>query len=99
MVPHRAAIAAAGSCRLFDSQDPADRRNRDLPSVGPLLRCPGRNSAKENRMTKFLIMAACLGFGVSAAGACEYLRSAKADTDTTVVASVVTDEQSPCPRP
>lgn len=50
-------------------------------------------------MTKLLIMAACLGFGMSAAGACEYLRSAKADTDKTVVASVVTDEQKSMSTP
>ncbi|MCC2688688.1 MAG: hypothetical protein K0S21_1491 [Rhizobiaceae bacterium] len=50
-------------------------------------------------MTKLLIMAACLGFGMSAAGACEYLRSARADTDQTVVASVVTDEQKSMSTP
>ena len=50
-------------------------------------------------MAKLLIAAACLGFGLSTAGGCEFLRSAKADTDKTVVASVVTDEQKSMSTP
>lgn len=43
-------------------------------------------------MTRLLIVAASLGLTLSAAGACNYNRSAKADVDQTVVASVVADE-------
>lgn len=44
-------------------------------------------------MTKLLVTAAALGLTMSAAGACEYMRSAKANVDQTVVASI-TDEQT-----
>ena len=43
-------------------------------------------------MTKLLVAAAALGLTVSAAGACEYMRSAQATVDQTVVASII-DEQ------
>ena len=43
-------------------------------------------------MTRLLIVAASLGLTLSAADACNAMRSAKADVDQTVVASVVTDE-------
>ena len=43
-------------------------------------------------MTRLLIVAAGLGLTLSAAGACNFNRSAKADVDQTVVASVATDE-------
>lgn len=39
-------------------------------------------------MTKALIVAAALGLSLSAAGACEYQRSAEAKVDQTVVASI-----------
>jgi len=39
-------------------------------------------------MTKALIVAASLGLSLSAAGACEYQRSAQAKIDQTVVASI-----------
>ncbi len=43
-------------------------------------------------MTRLLIVAAGLGLTISAAGACNYHKSAKADVDQTVVASVAEDE-------
>ena len=43
-------------------------------------------------MTRLLIVAASLGMTLSAAGACEFNRSAKAGIDQTVVASVALDE-------
>lgn len=45
-------------------------------------------------MTRILIVAASLGLGLSTAGACEYLRMAKAKVDQTVVASVATEQQA-----
>jgi len=44
-------------------------------------------------MTKLLVTIAALGLTMSAAGACEYMRSAKANVDQTVVASIA-DEQT-----
>lgn len=43
-------------------------------------------------MAKILIAAACIGLGISTAGACEFMRSAHAHSDKTVVASVATDD-------
>lgn len=50
-------------------------------------------------MTKVLIAAACLGLMASTASACEYMRSAKAKVDTTVVASIVTEDQASMSTP
>ena len=44
-------------------------------------------------MTKILIMAASLGLSLSAAGACEFMKSAEAKIDQTIVASVTADEE------
>lgn len=45
-------------------------------------------------MTKALVVAAALGLSLSAAGACEYQRSAQAKVDQTVVASIATTTMS-----
>lgn len=42
-------------------------------------------------MTRILLTAAALAFGLSAAGACNYQRSVQADTGKTVVASADKD--------
>lgn len=44
-------------------------------------------------MTRALIVAVSLGLSLSAASACEYMRSAKAKVDQTVVASITPEEQ------
>lgn len=45
-------------------------------------------------MTRVLLLAAAIGFTVSGAGACEYLKSVQAKTDNTVVASIANDKMS-----
>ncbi len=45
-------------------------------------------------MTRVLLLVAAIGFTVSGAGACEYLKSAQAKIDNTTVASVATDKMS-----
>lgn len=45
-------------------------------------------------MTRALIVVATLGLSLSAAGACEYQRSAQAKVDQTVVASIATTTMS-----
>lgn len=47
-------------------------------------------------MKTLLVVAAVMGFGLTNAGACEYMRSAKAQTvDKTVVASIQTQQSEP----
>jgi hypothetical protein len=60
---------------------------------------PVETDAKDSWMTRLLIVAAGLGLTLSAADACDYNRSAKADVDKTVVASVTTDEAKPMSTP
>lgn len=50
-------------------------------------------------MTKVLVAAACLGLSLSAASACEFMRSAKTHVDQTVVASIVTEDQASMSTP
>ncbi len=50
-------------------------------------------------MMKTLIAAASFGLSLSAAGACEFMKSAEAKVDQTVVAGVVVDEQKPMSTP
>jgi hypothetical protein len=50
-------------------------------------------------MMKTLIAAAILGLSLSAADACEFMRSAEAKVDQTVVASVAVDEQESMSTP
>jgi hypothetical protein len=46
-------------------------------------------------MKRAILIAASLGLCVSAAGACDFQRSAKAEADQTVVASVATEAAPP----
>ena len=43
-------------------------------------------------MAKLLIAAACIGLGLSTAGACDFMRSAHSHGDKTVMASVATED-------
>ena len=44
-------------------------------------------------MTRILIMAVSIGLSLSAAGACEFMKSAEAKIDQTTVASVTAGEE------
>ena len=48
-------------------------------------------------MTKLLVAASVLGLSLSTAGACDYQRSAKANVDQTVVASIVEEQNLSTP--
>ena len=50
-------------------------------------------------MTRILIMAASIGLSLSAAGACESMKSAEAKIDRTIVASVPADEEKKMSTP
>ena len=49
-------------------------------------------------MTKTLIVAAAFGLSLSAANACEFMRSAEAPVDQTVVASIATEDAMSTPE-
>jgi hypothetical protein len=50
-------------------------------------------------MTKILIAAACMGMGLSTAGACEFMQSAHSHSEKTVVASVATEDDKAMSQP
>ena len=69
-----------------------DHEKRDFATLRPRLPFAGRNRCEGHQDDQILIVAASLGLTLSAAGACNFNRSAEADVDQTVVASVVADE-------